>query len=73
MTVYKRSVTSQVALEEAPLPAAAKLLAGLHIEVPNDWSVSFSSQKNILTLAPQVAVSLSELSSRLNSMDSKKV
>jgi len=48
-----------------------KLLPGTRIEVPDGWQAVFSSQKGTLTVAPLVEESLSELSSRVNSMTSK--
>lgn len=57
-----------LALEVAPSAPLPKLHPKLHIEVPNGWHAVFSSQKNTLTLEPQVVASLSELESRLNSV-----
>jgi len=65
MITYRRSATSPVALEVAPLGPEPELLPNLHIEVPDMWHAVFSSQKRTLTVEPLAEVSVSELSSQV--------
>ncbi len=73
MTVWKPSATSPEGLEEVSLAQPQELLSDTRIEVPSTWRVVFSSQKNLLTVAPPAEVSLSELSSQVKRMTSKVI
>ncbi len=73
MTVWKPSATSPEGLEVVSSAPPQELLPDTRIEVPNTWRVVFSSQKNLLTVAPPVEVSLSELSSQVKLMTSKVI
>jgi len=73
MITYKPSATSPGGLEEVQLAQVLALPPKLRIEVPDTWHAVFSSQNGTLTVEPLAEVSLSELSSQVKSMSSRRI